>query len=317
MPPAGVVTKPFRLPGRRGQAIHGLIHHPGASGLERAVILVVSGMGMPLRQTLRPAAHLLVNGFTVIRFDPTNSAGLSDGDIADFTLTGLFDDLRLVATRAADAFAVTEIGIFAVSLSARAALRAAAAESGLLRIVGSVACVTDVRASLGAVTDGGDPLARWCAGELFDRESTGAVFGRLIRVRGLESLISDDWVSARSAAEDLASAPGTRFVNVHGVRDPVVAAGGVLTAFAAARDSRVVLLPGAGHDFVPAQMRGALSVLVPEYQAMLRGTDRPTREPASADLAACRRAECDAVRRLTRSPPCTEIPFPAQRYSTK
>lgn len=255
---------------------------------------------MPLRQTLRPAAHLVANGFTVIRFDPTNSAGVSDGNIADFTLTGLFDDLRLVALWAIGVFAVPAVGVFAISLSARAALRAAAAEAGLLRIVGSVACVADVRATLGVVTDGRDPLKRWYAGELHDHESAGVVFGRLIRVRGLESLISDDWVSARSAAKDLAAAPATRFVNVHGVRDPVVATGEVLTAFAAARDSRVILLPGAGHDFVPAQMRSALSVLIPEYQATLRGKgtspDLSAREPTSADLAACRQAECHITR---------------------
>jgi Acyl transferase len=259
-------------------------------------------MGMPLRQTLRPAAHLLVNGFTVIRFDPTNSVGLSDGDIADFTLTGLLDDLRLVASWAADAFAVSGIGVFAVSLSGRAALRAAAAEAGLLRIVGSVACVADVRATLNAVTDGGDHLMHWCAGELLDRESTGTVSGHLVRARGLDSLISDNWIVARSAAMDLAAAPATRFVNVHGVRDPVVAAARVLTTFAAARDSRVVLLPGAGHDFLPAQMRDALSVLVPEYRATLQGSgtgpDLPAHEPTIADLAACRQAECGAAGHL-------------------
>lgn len=255
---------------------------------------------MPLRQTLRPAAHLVANGFTVVRFDPTNSAGVSDGNIADFTLTGLFDDLRRVASWAIGAFAVPTIGVFAISLSARAALRAAAAEGGLLRVVGSVACVADVRATLDAVTHGRDPLQRWHAGELPDLESTGVVFGRLIRVRGLESLIYDGWATARSAAEDLAAASATRFVNVHGVRDPVAAAGHVLTAFAAARDSRVVLLPTAGHDLVPAQMRCALSVLIPEYQATLRGraadVDLPAREPTSADLAACRQAECHITR---------------------
>lgn len=261
---------------------------------------------MPLRQTLRPAAHLVANGFTVVRFDPTNSAGVSDGNIADFTLTGLFDDLRRVASWAIGAFAVPTIGIFAISLSARAALRAAAAEGGLLRVVGSVACVADVRATLGAVTHGRDPLQRWHAGELPDLESTGVVFGRLIRVRGLESLIYDGWTAARSAAEDLAAASATRFVNVHGVRDPVAAAGHVVTAFAAARDSRVVLLPTAGHDLVPAQMRCALSVLIPEYQATLRGraaaVDLPAREPTSADLAACRQAECHITR--TSEPRC-------------
>jgi hypothetical protein len=256
-------------------------------------------MGMPLRQTLRPATHLLVNGFIVIRFDPTNSVGLSDGDIADFTLTGLLDDLRVVTLWAADTFAVPELGVFAVSLSARAALRAAAIEAGLLRIVGSVACVADVRATLNDVTDGADHLTRWSAGEPRDHESTGTVFGHLVRVRGLDSLISDNWIVARSAAMDLAAAPATRFVNVHGVRDLVVAPARVLTTFAAARDSRVVLLPRAGHDFAPAQMRDALSVLVPEYRATLQGggtgPDLPACEPTIADLAACRQAERGAV----------------------
>jgi hypothetical protein len=271
-------------------------------GRERAVIVAVGGMGMPLRQTLRPAAHLLVNGFTVIRFDPPHSAGLSDGDIADFTLTGLFEDLCRVASWAAETFAVPGIGVFAVSLSARAALRASAAGAGLLRIVGSVACVADVRATLEAVTEGGDPLARWYSGQALDQESTGTVFGRLVRVRGLESLISDNWLPARSAAGDLAAASATRFVNVHGLRDPIVASAGVLTTFAAARDSRVVLLPGAGHDLLPAEMRGAMSVLVPEYQAALRRAevrhDLTAHEPAGADLAACRRAELDGIGQL-------------------
>lgn len=294
-----MVTKPFCLRGRRGKTIRGLIHYPCDSGKERAVIVAVSGMGMPLRQTLRPAAHLLVNGFIVIRFDPTNSVGLSDGDIADFTLTGLLDDLRLVASWAADTFAVPEIGVFAVSLSARAALRAATAEAGLLRIVGSVACVADVRATLNAVTDGEDHLMRWWARALLDHESTGTVFGHLVRVRGLDSLIADNWIGAGSAAVDLAAAPATRFVNVHGVRDPVVAAARVLTTFAAARDSRVVLLPRAGHHLLPAQMRAALSVLVPEYRATLQGRGTgpylPDRVPTIADLAACRQAEWGAV----------------------
>lgn len=267
---------------------------------------------MPLRQTLRPSVQLLVNGFTVIRFDPTNSGGLSDGNVADFTLAGLLDDLRLVVSWAAGAFAVPEIGVFAVSLSARAAFRAAAAETGLLRIVGSVAGVADVRATLKAVAAGEGHLLRWWARNLLDHESNGTAFGHLARVRVPDSRTSDSWAGAWSAAVDLAAAPGTRFVNVHGARDPVVAAARVLTTFAAARDSRVVLLPRAGHEFLPSQLRDALSVLVPEYRAALQGCaggcphrgtglDLPDREPTIADLAACRQAESGATYRRTNS----------------
>ena len=310
MTASDAATEPFWLRNQRGEAIRGLTHHVAPADVvtppgPRPVVVAVGGLGMPLRQTFRPALYLLANGFTVVRFEPTNyaptsGAGLSDGHLGDFTLTGLLGDLRQVVAWASSRFDVSSVGVFAISLSARAALRAAAREPDLLRIVGSIACVVDVRATLAAVTLGADPLDQWYAGELPVEEETGSVHNRQIRVRGLESLIVHGWTEPGATVSDLVAAQTTRFVNVHGVQDPLVGVGRVLSTFHAASNARVVLIPRAGHELSPAHTARALAVLVPEYQAVLRPgrPPAPMCVPSAADVMDLRRSEREAIRGL-------------------
>jgi pimeloyl-ACP methyl ester carboxylesterase len=234
------------------------------------VVLLTAGLGMPMRRMLVPALILAANGFTVARFDPRNSVGASDGELAEFTLTDLADDVLDVAGWVVDHLGVEQVATLTASLTGRAALRSAALQPDLFSVVGTVACVVAVQSTLTRVK-GEDLVAKWRTGELTDPDELDDLLDYRIKLNAVRSIVDDGWARLESAREDVRQAAGVHFVNLHGDRDPWVAQDEVEHVFGAEPNATLVVLRNAVHELNFASATVAMRQLVSAYRARLGG----------------------------------------------
>lgn len=317
--PFDSVTEPFTVRNRHGATVRGTLSRParradgggadgstdsgddGRSGSRAGtgpppVAVVVAGLGRPRLWTALPGLHLLANGFTVVRFDLTNSVGVSDGDILDFTLTRACEDLCDVARWARDRCGTERVTAVTASITGRAALRAAALEPDLFALVGTLCGVVDVRATLTALLSGRDLVGQLHRGDASGLDGVGTLFGHDIRLRGVEGLVRDDWAGTAGTVRDLRTASRTRFVDFHAGGDPWIRRTDVRAVYDSVPHARTFFLPDAGHELNPAQTRRALAVLLRAHRALSGpppgGRPRPPlRTPTTAQVSAQRRAE--------------------------
>jgi dienelactone hydrolase len=276
--PGGVMTQPFVLSNRYGALIRGLLQRPAGADADCPVIVAAAGLGVTMRRTMLFATFLLANGFTVVRYDPTHAAGLSDGDFRDVTLTRVQDDLVDVLSWAKTQAGGGQVATLAASLTGRAAIRAAAQDPGLMTMMGSVACVTNVRATVTAVNSA-DRIGQWLSGQVTDRLATTELFDDEIRWNAYATLAEDGWDTLASTERELRCAAGVRFVNLHGENDPWVRTEDVRAAFAQAADARLIVLGSAVHELNFATARVALGILTHEFISRMRPGCEPGPEP--------------------------------------
>lgn len=92
--PAGT-TAPFTLTTRHGQRLVGAIDYPAGDAPITRVLVVCHGYGgdMAGRYLRQIAATLTAADVATVRFDFTNGAGTSEGDLRDASVSGYADDL--------------------------------------------------------------------------------------------------------------------------------------------------------------------------------------------------------------------------------
>jgi predicted alpha/beta-hydrolase family hydrolase len=292
--PGGITTAPFVLRNAAGLRIRGWVQTPPQAGPRTPVVVMAAGLGVTMQRMLLPALLLLTRGYRVVRYDPTNAAGHGDGGFPDGCLTGVKTDLVEVLGWAREQFGAAGTGAFAASLTGRAALRAAAENPGLVDLLGTIACVTDVRATIRAVT-GVDRLAQWESGAVTDRDATTEVFGDVLRWNGYANILEDGWDGLASTRADLARAPGTRFVAVQGENDPWVSTADAVAAFEAADDARLVVMNAGVHELNFVTARVAVGAVADELAARLPAPGEPLPEAQFDEFVALGKVE----RRLT------------------
>ncbi len=290
--PFGSTVQPFAL-GAEGGTIRGRLHRAAsAPGRERAgVVLVTAGLGTAMRRVLLPTLHLVANGYTVVRFDPRNSVGVSDGEIADFTLTGLADDLLAAAAWAGAEFAGGPVSVFTASITGRAALRAAALRPELFDCVATIACVVATQDTLTAVR-GDDIVERWLAGELSDPEQVDELLEHPIKLRAVEDIVDNGWASVEASVRDVEAAVAVRFVDLHGDRDPWVDTAAVRKVFGPLPHTRLIVLNDAVHEMNFASARKAMRRVI---QAFRSGREPGSRRAEAAEAGASTSADAGIV----------------------
>lgn len=100
------------------------------------VAIVAPGFARRMRHMAPVARYLVENGFVVYRCDYIDHVGRSDGDIVDFTISGMYASLRAVHEHVLRAEDTEDVVYVAASLAARPCIRLAAEESGVAGIVG-------------------------------------------------------------------------------------------------------------------------------------------------------------------------------------
>lgn len=88
-------AEPFALTTRHGQRLVGTIDYPGGDAPIRATVVLCHGYGgdQEGRYLRQIAATLTAAGVATVRFDFTNGAGASDGDLSGASVAGYADDL--------------------------------------------------------------------------------------------------------------------------------------------------------------------------------------------------------------------------------
>lgn len=114
------------------------------------LVIILPAYGETKKEYITLAYYFASNGFHVLRYDHSNHVGESDGDIKDFTLTGMKNDLFTVLDHAKKSWPDSPIAVAATSLAGRVALKAAS-EDERIQLLVLVVGIVDLQATLLAV----------------------------------------------------------------------------------------------------------------------------------------------------------------------
>jgi SAM-dependent methyltransferase/pimeloyl-ACP methyl ester carboxylesterase len=120
---------------RTGLRIAACLDHVGGDMRARPWVLLAPKFGETKKTTLHLAYHLVANGLNVLRFDPTNHVGESEGRMLDFTMPGAVVDAIAGLDYLEASFGVNQVTAVANSLSARCMLRVAAEDSRVQKLI--------------------------------------------------------------------------------------------------------------------------------------------------------------------------------------
>jgi pimeloyl-ACP methyl ester carboxylesterase len=124
---APIVSIPRECRNARGQAISIMDdHHLQLTDASRPVIIIAPGYGQVALDYAALAYYLAAHQFRVLRYDPTNHLGNSDGELQHTTLRSLQHDLDKVIEFVRDTWPQAPVLVIASDLGARAALKSAA-----------------------------------------------------------------------------------------------------------------------------------------------------------------------------------------------
>ena len=219
-------------------------HAPGAG--QRGVVVLPSGYERRIHHYAVLSDVLVRHGYRTIRFDLTNHVGLSNGSVADLTMSSIATDLSAVIAHARDQMDDERLYVVAPSLAARAAFRTLSrdcAVDGLLALLP----VVDVRYTITQAA-GTDIIGRWGAGELEDARYARVSKSDVGR-RFPEDALAEDWGGLGQAKRELA-AVACPVIAIVAERDDWVRADDVEAALGdeARWSRRCVVMEASSHD---------------------------------------------------------------------
>lgn len=277
--------------GSGGLAITAYLDSGPSPDLERVVILAPR-YGETKKNNLRFAYFLAANGLPVLRFDHTNHVGESEGEMEQYTLPGATEDIIAAVRYARRELQAKEVIVMAVSLSARCALRAAATEPGITRLISLVGVVNLTRTLR----------------EIYDQDIIGISQSNpdwgIIDILGFDinsihfsnALVESDMHDVQGAIKD-ARKLSIPFLHLHAENDRWVSEDEARAVMEAAR-GRFETVPGALHEVGenPEATRLALGTI---RAFCLEGSPlakTPIREPDRRSLLEQNRREREALR---------------------
>lgn len=252
-------------------------HAPGAE--QRGVVILPPGYERRIHHYAVLSDVLVRHGYRTIRFDLTNHLGLSDGEVADFTMSSVSTDLNAVIAHARDQMRGGErLYVVAPSLAARAAFRVLSRDGAADGLV-ALLPVVDVRYTITRAA-GSDVIGRWQDGDLANARYT-RVSKSDVGPRFPEDAVAEDWGGLDQAKRELAAVacPVVAIVAEH---DDWVRTGDVEAAFEddARWPRRCVVMEASSHDLASnlPVLRLMLELTVSSLDS-LSGTSREVRVP--------------------------------------
>jgi len=198
-------------------------------------VLMAPKYGETKKNNLQLAYYLVANGFAVLRFDFTNHIGESDGEMTDFTLSGAVHDIVASLDFLERQFGADDVIIVSSSLSSRCALRAAAEDSRVARLVCLVGVVSLEADIIGTLRAG----RQWGVTDILGFNINGEIFGPDVLASNLHDL--EGTIRDAEAIE----VPVTYF---YAERDLWVNLEDVRRAFGPCRNCRLIPVQGAMHE---------------------------------------------------------------------
>lgn len=255
----------FSLTLPNGGRLSGLVDKPEGARPE-ALVVIVPGFGRTQLDYAIPTLYLKGNGIAVVRFDAHNHVGASDGEIFDFTLSGLLQDVEHVVDFVTRELAPRRVGVLASSLGGRVAIRALG--RGLrVHALASLSTVVWVRDTLTRVA-GEDVVGlstedpRIESYEILD-ERVGRGF--------LLDLLEHGWEGSSGTLRDLAGAERVPALWVQGNEDPWLDVAASLRTLATYPSGRALVLEDASHKLNFASAKVAMRHVVRFFHSNLLG----------------------------------------------
>jgi len=135
--PPEIESTPVAFVSREGRKIVGFFDGPEGG----PPVVLTPKFGESKKNNLQMAYHLAANGMRVLRFDHTDHVGESDGEIEQYTLTGAVIDIHSALDHLEQKWGIQSVQLVANSLSARCAIRVAAIDGRVSRLVTMVGVV--------------------------------------------------------------------------------------------------------------------------------------------------------------------------------
>lgn len=206
-------------------------------------IVIASGFGRKMHHAAGLNSYLNANGFAVVRYDPVDHIGLSDGKILDYTLTSAAHSLDAVLDALPGLLPGRKVGLIATSLSAFMAMatRITCRASNIEFLI-TISGVVDLRKTLHRVFD-----TDYSDRQIADLPSVVSFEGYEIKTPNFyRDVIENAWLNF-DPKRDLAgcSVPVTAFV---GELDDWVELQDVANLSSALQSYEVHAIGGCGHD---------------------------------------------------------------------
>jgi SAM-dependent methyltransferase len=132
---------------RAGLRIAACLDHTGGRMRSRPWVVMAPKYGETKKSNLQLAYCLAANGINVLRFDPTNHVGESEGRMENFVLPGSIDDIVASLDYLEGKIGVAQVTAVASSLSARCMLRVAVSDQRIRKLI-CVAGVVNLMATM-------------------------------------------------------------------------------------------------------------------------------------------------------------------------
>ncbi len=196
-----IVSEVVGYENSRGKRIIGFYDHlKRKRPQERPFIIIPPSYGETKKDSLTLSYYLVKNGFNVIRYDGTNHAGESEGDMIAYTLSNAKDDLKSTLNFVAGKFEVSEFGIIARSLAKRVAIKVAGEDPRVKFIFGLVGII-DLQRTLKAIHRE-DVIGKILKGKSLGRDFIDT-FGFEVSIDFLKNAIKDGYHNLATTKRDL------------------------------------------------------------------------------------------------------------------
>lgn len=244
--PTDVAFERVTIPADRNTRIAGLLAMP-TDRESRGLVVLPPGYERRIHHYAALSYVFVKHGYATLRFDLRNHVGFSDGEVADFTLSSLADDIAAVLQYSQQQDSTEPHYLVAPSLAARAATRAlarGATATGLIVLMP----VVDMRYTLAQVS-GEDLVLKWEMGGETDASRLYLISKNEVKAAFGQDAVEQDWGGVSQAQADIIVIECPIFV-VAAEQDEWVKAKDVTVAFSGASDwpRECTIIEATSHD---------------------------------------------------------------------
>jgi pimeloyl-ACP methyl ester carboxylesterase len=186
--PAGGARRISIDPPEGGQIV-GVLAEP--TERSRGAVVLAPGYERQIYHYAALSRVLIEHGYSTLRFDLRNHLGLSAGEVSDFNMTSVAEDIDCVMRFGAASFDVDRCALIAPSLAARGAVRVLSGEVAASLLL-AIIPVVDVRFSLAQMM-GEDLLPKWESGEVSDPERLVRLGRQEVKASAGRDVLEGDW----------------------------------------------------------------------------------------------------------------------------
>jgi pimeloyl-ACP methyl ester carboxylesterase len=207
------------------------------------VVIIIPGFGKTSIDYSMMSMYLSNYGLNVFRCDPTNHTGESEGEIFNFTLTGLYQDIKSAVSFVKENLGYKNIGLCTFSLGARAGIRALA-NIEEVSVMAVISPVVDMKYTLNVVS-GEDLCQLYLKNEEIKsyeilRECVGREF--------MDDLYKNNWVDEVSTKNDVSIINDKHILSIHGDRDRWINPQSVINILSSNPNTSFIVLRDAVHE---------------------------------------------------------------------